>query len=166
MRWAVSGLLLGALLLGAVRSGRGRESGTQSPEPLKAITLTNDRPAGDFPVDPHTAASAPALLRIRVTKVFNPGKIPFQVFLYLSTSEAAGSKAEKIPVGNVGFYPVDQPGAFQLRASTAFAKLKAANPKAKDVRLLLEMERLHPDQPWTPVEITVAPPVWKSGVDP
>jgi hypothetical protein len=62
-------------------------------------------------------------------------------------------------VGNASLYPADRPGGFRLRASAAFAKLKAA--KATDLRLVVELKRIHPAQPWTQVEVTVAPPQWR-----
>jgi hypothetical protein len=82
------------------------------------------------------------------------------LFVYLSYQATSGF--QKILVGNVGFYPPDRPAGFLLRSSRAFAELKRSTTKPSDVRLSLEIKRLHESKPWTQVEITVAPPEWKS----
>jgi len=165
----VQGLLIWALLFGGARSGRqSLDGGAQRPGQPTRVTLTNDRPTGYFPLDPETLASVPPVLAVTITKVVNPGETPFQVFVYLSCQPATGEKGrtepQKILIGNFGLYPADRPASFLLRASPAFRKLKATSPKPTDVRLVLEMKRIHETKPWTSIEVTVAPPEWQSEV--
>jgi hypothetical protein len=166
---AVYGLLVWALLLGGARSaGRSPGGGAERPGKPTPVTLTNDRPTGYFPLDPETLASAPPVLALRITRVVNPGETPFQIFVYLSCQQGAGEKGrtepEKILMGNFGLYPADSSAGFRLRASNAFRKLKAASSNPTDVRLLLEMKRIHETRPWTPVAVVVAPPAWQTDV--
>jgi hypothetical protein len=159
----VSGLLAGALLFG----GSARTEGQRvdpivsqvRPEPVE---LTNSQTKGSFAVSPDTLVSAPPVLALSFTRVVNPANTPFVVFVYLSyrPAETEGTASRRILLGNGSLYPADRPGGFRLRASAAFAKLKAA--KATDVRLMLEMKRLRPAEPWSQVEVTVAPPQWLS----
>jgi hypothetical protein len=160
---AVHGLLTCALLFGGAASGgRSLGGGPQRPSQPAPLTLTNERPTGYFHLDPETLASAPPILTVRITRVVNPGETPFQVFVYLSYQSGAGrTEPEKILIGNFGLYPPDRPAGFLLRASTAFRKLKTTGSRPTNIRLLLEMKRIHPKSPWTPVAIAVAPPEWR-----
>lgn len=161
---AVCGLLFWALLLGGARAmgqGLGGDQHQRQAAPTR-VTLTNERPAGYFPLDPETLASAPPILGVTITRVVNPGKTPFQVFVYLSYQSGAGrTEPEKIRIGNFGLYPPDRPAGFLLRSSQAFRKLKSLSSSPTDVRLLLEMKRIHGTRPWTSVEVTVAAPEWR-----
>ncbi len=169
MTRAIHGVLIGVLLLGSVRAGgRGGDDDQNPRRGVPApVTLTNDRPAGNFPLDAQTLASAPPFLALRITKVVNPGRTPLQIFVYLSYPPGAGrTEPERILIGNFGLFPADRPGRFLLRASTAFHKLKTMSSKPSAVRLLLEMKRLHPKEPWTPIEVVVAPPEWGDKTSP
>ncbi len=158
MRPAVSVIVMAALLIGSGSCAAQGGTSRVTPEQPTAITLSNVHPAGEFSLDPQTVAAAPPVLALKVTKVANPADTAFQLFVYLFYQSASG--AQKILVGNVGFYPPDRPAGFLLRSSRAFEELK--NSKAAgEVRLQLEIKRLHEAKPWTPVEITVAPPEWK-----
>jgi len=158
----VGGLLAGALLLGSARTEGQRVDPSASQGRPQAVKLTNNQTEGSFAVSPDTLASAPPVLALSFTRVVNPANTPFEVFVYLSYRpvETAGTAPRRILLGNGSLYPADRPGGFRLRASAAFAKLKAA--KATDVRLVLEMKRLRPAEPWSKVEVTVAPPQWLS----
>ena len=159
-------LLIWALFLGVLYA-HGQSPGGQSKprgEPAH-ITLTNDQPTGSFPLNPETLASAPSVLTITLTEVVNPDKLPFQIFVYLSYHSQSGEEVstveKKILIGNFGLYPPDHPASFHVRSSTAFRALKSSGSKPSEVRLLLEMRRIHETSPWTPVEATVAPPEWQ-----
>jgi len=164
MKLGIPGLLIGILLLGfAPLVAQNSGSGTGKSEPAAQITLTTDHSAAYFPVAPETVLNRPSTLAVKVTRIVNPDRNAFQIFVCLIYRSAAGDAApHKILIGNFGLYPVDQPGAFQLRSSGAFARLKAASRQPIDVRLLLEMRRLHETQPWTPIEVTLAQPEWKT----
>jgi len=159
----VGGLLAGALLLaGSARTEGQRVDPSASQVRPEPVELTNSQTKGSFALSPNTLASAPPVLGLSFTRVVNPANTPFVVCVYFSyrPGETAGTARRRILLGNGSLYPADRPGGFRLRASAAFAKLKAA--KATDVRLALEMERLHPAEPWSQVEVTVAPPQWRS----
>ncbi|MGC2530355.1 MAG: hypothetical protein WA639_21620 [Candidatus Acidiferrum sp.] len=156
----VRGLLIGALFFG----GSGRTEGafpSASQVRAEAVELTNNRTTGSFAVPADTLASAPPVVALVFPRVINPANTPFVICVYLSYRPGEG-KVEaplRILLGNGTLYPADRPGGFRLRTSAAFRKLKAA--KARDVRLLLEMKRLRPTEPWSQVEITVRPPEWR-----
>jgi hypothetical protein len=160
---AIECLLLAGVLLSGGKSTEGQSvhpnAGQAQPEPLE---LTNSRTTGSFAVSPETLRSAPPVLALRFPRVVNPANTSFAIFVYLSYRPGEGKDAPsvKILLGNGSLYPADRPGGFLLRSSAAFAKLKAA--KATDVRLVLEMKRLHPAEPWSRVEVTVLPPRWQS----
>ncbi|HEV2176784.1 MAG TPA: hypothetical protein VGW33_06245 [Terriglobia bacterium] len=167
---AVHGLLIWALLFGGLRAGgQSPAGGAQRPGTETRVTLSNDHPEGSFLIPPEILAAPPAVLALTMTQVINPAKTAFQIFVYLSYHPGSGEKRRaapaKILIGNVSLYPPDRPAGFLLRASTAFRKLKAATSKSSDVRLVLEMKRIHPAKPWTPVEVTVAPPEWRTGAE-
>jgi hypothetical protein len=166
MKPVVSGFLIEALLFGGLlATGRSQDQQHLTPTP---VVLTNDRPTGSFPIGQETLASAPPILALTITKVVDPGQEAMGFFVYLSFRSSASSSgannqpaSQKILIGNFSLYPADRPGGFLLRASTAFNKLKAASSKPTDVRLVLEMKRLHETKPWPSVAVTVAPPEWR-----
>jgi hypothetical protein len=151
------------LLVGLVAAG-GQAIPAGNYEEPASITLTSGRTTGSFPLDSETLASAPPILSLTLTKIVNPEKLPFQILACLSYRSEGSAKShdgrQKILIGNFGLYPPDHPGTFSLSTSNAFAELKSKAPKPSEVRLLLEMKRIHESAPWTPVEVTVAPPEW------
>jgi hypothetical protein len=163
----LSGLLLTALFAVSARqavcSGRGQDQKDQREGQGANATLTSDHPAESFAIPPETLRSAPPVVVIQVTKVVNPGRTPFQIFVYLSYRSAPGQQqAQKIPIGNVGLFPADHPAGFLLRASSAFERLKATASSATDVCVLVELKPLRKSDKLTSVEVTVAPPQWKA----
>jgi hypothetical protein len=171
LRPLLFGLLLTALFAAsprrAVCSGRGQDQGLhqndQKERQSANATFTSDHPAASFAIPPETLKSAPPIVVIQVTKVANPGKTPFQIFVYLSYRSAPEQKQmEKILIGNVGLFPADRPAGFLLRASSAFELLKATAPGAIDVCVLVELKPLYESDKLTSVEVTVAPPKWKA----
>jgi hypothetical protein len=149
-----------------------RSAKVQSPEvrqpaqeEMASITLTKERPVNTFPISPQTLAAAPKILEVTVSKVVNPEKSQVAIFVYLSrTGEKKGIEDEKIPLGNFSLYPPDRPGKFLLQTSGAFDNLSAtvADPKAPEVRLALEMKSLDATKSSAAVEVTLAPPQWRS----
>jgi hypothetical protein len=166
MKAAVQGMLIGALLfVGAPAGKQGSDTGQEETQ-ATGVILTNTRPEVSLPVPAATVASSPPVLALHFTQVTNPAGTPFQILVSLSYHPADKSTARpvRILLGNVALYPPDRPGGIVVRASSAFRKLNAA--KAKDVRLVLEMKRLHPRTPWSSVEVTVAPPEWRTETPP
>lgn len=162
MAAAVYRLLIVALLLGGV--GMESQQSDTRPGQVRAepIALTSSSPEASFIVRADTLASSPTVLALNFTRVVNPARTSLQIFVYLSyrTGEKPSAAPVRILLGNTSLYPADRPGGFRLRVSDAFGKLKAAN--ATDARLVIEMERIHPAEPWSQVEVTVAPPQWRS----
>jgi hypothetical protein len=157
----VHGLLAGTLLLACVCAGGQQPEARRDQGQAGSIELTNSHPEASFVVSPEVVASSPAVLELRFTRVVNPARTEFQIFVYLSyrPGDEADAAPIRILLGNGNLYPADRPGAFRLRASTAFGKLKAA--KASGVRLVLEMKRMHRAEPWSQVEVTVTRPQWR-----
>ena len=155
-------LLIGVMLLGGLRAGEQSPDAGQEGTQANGVILTNTRPEASFPVPAATLASSPPVLALHFTQVTNPSGTPFQIFVSLSYQPAqqGATGPVRILLGNGALYPPNLPGGFVMRASSAFRKLKAA--KATDVRLVLEMKRLHPQTPWSPTEVTVAPPEWRN----
>jgi len=130
----------------------------------ETVTLTNDRPAASFVVQPDVLKNAPAALEVSVTKVVNPAAKAITVLVHLSPANEKGelSKA-RIGVGNFSLYPVDRPGKFMLDAADALRTAAETRmpPDAKEWRVVFELER-QAEQASTPVEVTIAAPNWKS----
>ncbi|HXJ91988.1 MAG TPA: hypothetical protein VMT20_03805 [Terriglobia bacterium] len=162
MTAAIHGLLIGVLFFGGTRTGEQSSDAGQEGMQANGVKLTNTRPEASFPVPAATLASSPPVLALHFTQVTNPSETPFQIFVFLSYRPAEEGVAGPVRVllGNGALYPPDRPGGLIMRASSAFRQLKAA--KGMDVKLVLEMKRLHPQTPWSPVEVTVAPPEWRS----
>jgi hypothetical protein len=139
-----------------------RTANHADPAPL---VLTNERLTGSFPISSATLDAAPPILKLAITQVDNPKNLPFQIFAYFSCDAPAAAKSppgqQKFLVGNFGLYPSDSPAAFVLPTSAAFNKLKACS-STSNVRLLLEIRRIHERSVWTPLQITIAPPEWRS----
>ena len=155
-------LLAGALFFcGSGRTEGQRALPSASQIRAEGVELTNDQTTGSFAVSADTIASAPPVVALGFSRVINPANTAFVISVYLSyrPGEAKGEAALRILLGNGSLYPADRPGGFRLRTSAAFRKLNAA--KARDVRLVLEMKRLRPAEPWSQVEITVQPPEWR-----
>jgi hypothetical protein len=162
MTAVVRALLIGALLFGGELAGGRSPSSGQGETPANSVVLTNTRPQASFPLSAATLATAPRVLALHFTRVTNPAGTPFEIFVYLSyepPQQGSASAPARIPLGDMSLYPPDRPGGFVVRASNAFRKLNAT--KATRVRLVLEMQRLHPGSPWSQIELTVAPPEWR-----
>lgn len=166
---AVSGVLMGTLLLCGIRAGGQSRDSRDERLAGAAVTLTNDHPSGSIPLDLETVAQAPRILALTVKKVVNPEKVSLGISVYLTyvppspPSGASDRPRKKSLIGNVSLYPPDHPAGFLLRASGAFRELRAAGAisKSSDVRLLLEMKRIHEKEPWSQVQLVFATPEWR-----
>ena len=139
-----------------------RPAPTQSA--IEHVVLTAEHPEGSFAVAPEVLASPPALLALTMIRVVNPANTPveFQIYLACRPGSKPGAAPVKIPLGTVALYPPDRAAAFRLRASTAFRRLRTAMSEPADVRLVVEMKRIHEEIPWSPIKVTLAPPKWES----
>jgi hypothetical protein len=134
---------------------------TESDTAGAPIVLSNEKPAGSFPVSAATVTSAPAAVDISVTRVSNPDETALGFYVYLEASAVDNQAAPRVLVGNFSLYPADRPAGFMLPVAGALDNLKGQSRSMKGVRLILEMRRLHGDAPWKEVEVTIAPPHWR-----
>lgn len=169
MKPAFYALVCALLICGSLAGRQGQTGGDKVEKAQSSVTLTSSHPSGSFPVAERTVAAAPAVLVVRVTKVVNPGMASFGIFIYLSgppATEAAQegrlSKPQKFQIGQFSLFPADRPAGFTLRASPAFARLKEAHSKPGGVRLLIELKPLRKTQSIGQVEVTIAPPEWRT----
>lgn len=153
-----------AILVSALVPARGVGAVAANEEVLRPVVLTNQQPAGSFPVAREIIASKPPIVFVSITRVVNPGITPFEIWVHLSFENRKRSSGEKrVLVGNFSLYPPDKTGGFQLNAADAFRTLEEAGKEQGEVRLEVEMRRIHDWKRGTPIEVTVSPPVWRKG---
>lgn len=128
------------------------------------LTLTDKQPLGRMQIPTSVRAAPTPYLEIPVSRISDPQETGISIYVYLEWTRVGGGAPEKIPLGNFAPYPANQPGTFMLSVSPGFEKLKqtGASLEQDHVVLLLELKRLHPNQSWTPVQVTIAPVRWKS----
>jgi len=133
----------------------------QSPSPAP-VTLTDKHSVASFPLPPEVLAQAPPILALTLPEVDNPSRQGVNLFVYLSSG--TGNRTQKVLIGNVSLYPSDHPAGFLLSSAAAFHDLQAqgANPKSAKAELRIEMEPVHPGEPWKPLSLVIAPPEWRS----
>ena len=153
-----------AILVSALVPARGVGAVAANEEVLRPVVLTNQQPAGSFPVAREILASKPAIVFVSITRVVNPDITPFEIWVHLSFENRKSASGEKrILVGNFSLYPPDKTGGFQLNAADAFRTLEEAGKEQGEVRLEVEMRSLHDMKRGTPIEVTISPPVWRKG---
>jgi hypothetical protein len=128
------------------------------------LTLTDKQPLGRIQIPPSVRAAPQPYLEVPVSRISNPQEAGISIYVYLEWTRAGSSASEKIPLGNFAPFPANQPGVFMLSTSPAFEKLKQMGASLEQDRLvlLLELKRLNTNQPWAPLQITVAPVRWQS----
>ena len=127
------------------------------------VTLSHQHTVAHFDVGPQILASQPPILFLSITKVVNPQRTPFEIVVSLSHTPTGTARGANILVGNVSLYPPDRPAAFQLDASKAFRQLESTGvASASKIELRVELRRIHQTEPWTPVQLTVAEPEWRT----
>jgi hypothetical protein len=154
------------LLLVAVAAPQTPTAENSAEPTLNFVILSDQHPLEHFPVAPEIVASKPAALFVSITKVVNPKQTPIEIFTYLAQVQKPGAKGEgahglKILVGKFVLYPPDRPARFQLNSADAFRKLEGSRAATGEIQLLVEMRRVRESDPWTPVELTLAPPEWR-----
>jgi hypothetical protein len=146
-----------------VQGPQTREQKTGNEPAVPTVTLTPEHPSNSFPVDANVLASEPDVLEVAVTKVVNASRTAVTVFVYLANITKGGSEPEKTMIGNFSLYPADQPGTFLLNPAPAVRRLAAEKRAGEtDVRLVFELKRVDETAAWTPVEVTIAQPKWRS----
>jgi hypothetical protein len=126
------------------------------------VTLTDKHPVASFPLPTEILTQAPPILALTLPEVENPSRQGVNLFVY--PSSGTGNRAQKILIGSVSLYPSDHPAGFLLSSAPAFRNLQAggANPKSAKAELRIEMEPVHPGEPWKPLSLVIAPPEWRS----
>jgi hypothetical protein len=144
IRTAVLPVLLG--LLG------GAQGEPQEPVEACQVTLTASKPKAACTVPRDLVARPPRVVQIPVTKIENPSRQSFSIYLYVS---AASGEPELI--GNVTVFPPDRTGVYVIRSQAPFERLGASRPPA---RLAIEMRRTLESQPWRNVSVSIGPLRW------
>jgi hypothetical protein len=164
-------LMVWALCFSVANCGSAKVQSPQSPELKKgesaassSVTLTHEHPVNSMPVEAEVLSGGSEILEVEITKVVNPASTSVAIFVYLSRATKTKSEAEKNLVGNFSLYPPDRPGKFLLNAGPALHKVAPGDTSsmANDVRLVFEMKRLDETVAWTPVELIIAQPKWRS----
>lgn len=128
----------------------------------KTITLSKEHPVGSFALQADVIEKAPPVLEVSLLKVSNPAAKPVNVFVYiLPANEELDAATDRITVGNFSLYPADRPGKFMLDAASAFRKLSDKKTTAKEWRLLFVLQK-EAQEGSAQIEVTIAPPSWKS----
>ncbi len=158
-------LVASCLLVPQVVGGSHREKAVDA---TSELTLTETQPVGRIQLPGNVWAAAVPFLEIPIARISNSEEMGFSILVYLEwTRPTAGpDSAQKIRIGNFTVYPPDRPGSFLLRASECFDKLRqmGANVKTDHLVLLLEMKRVHPNRPWSPIRVTVASVRWRAAL--
>jgi hypothetical protein len=152
-----------ALLCAALAAGTA--VGAAVPKHAASITLTDRRPAAFFRVSRETVSDAPPVLHVLVPRVVNPAGTALLVEVYFTVEPAGGAAAlppRRISVGHFAFFPANRGSGYVMNTSTAFRELKSMSAANEEIRLWFELRRLHPEKPWTKVEVSIAPPEWKT----
>ena len=169
-RLLLTALMMWALCFSGANCGSARLQSPQSREPKRSdpsipnLTLTQENAIGSFPVPPHVLTDSPEVLEVVITKVANPARTPVSIFVFLSDSKKGEAENKSNSLGSFSLYPPDQPGKFLLDAKGGLRKMSrsGATHEAREPRLIFEMKRINESRPWTPVEITIAPPTWRA----
>jgi hypothetical protein len=154
-----------AQILGILAALQNSVPSNEAPKRPASLTLSNYHPSGCFPVAREKLASMPAALFISIVKVINQERTPFEVLVFLVPSgKKMHSPEQKILVGNFSLYPPDHPAGFLLSTSKALRELKSSSqfPNDGSLQLLVEIRRTDETKEWTPVELTVTAPEWRS----
>lgn len=136
-----------------------KSEATPTPTP-ETVTLTNENSTGSFPLPPNILKDSPFVLEVSVTKVVNPTKKSVSVFVYLA-SPYEKDESLRVEVGNFSLYPVDRPAKFTVAVGTTLQKLSPPRTTLKGWRVLFELDK-QTKQEASPLELTIASPVWKS----
>ncbi len=135
------------------------------------ITLTDAHPTACIPVDRANLAGPSPHLAITLARITNPNHAAFSVVVSLepqahaeSKSPGAGNAAAlplpPIILGDLGVYPSDQPGRYQLDISSSLHRLRDSGQDLTRLCLRLTLKRLHLNQPATGLKVVLSPPEW------
>jgi hypothetical protein len=135
------------------------------------IILTAARPIARIPVDPANLAEPSPHLAITLARITNPNHAAFSIAVSLGSQAPADDKprgASKtfplppppIVLGELGVYPSDQPGRYQLDVSSALHRLRDSGQDLTHLCLRLTLKRLHLNQPATGLEVVISAPEW------
>lgn len=130
------------------------------------VTLSETQPVARIQLPANIRAAPAPIVEVPIVSISNAQGMSFSIFAYLEWARSASgsSTRERVLLGNFTVYPPDQAGSYMLRASTAFEKLKAmgADTGRDQVVVLVEMKRTNPKQPWSSVQVVIAPLRWRS----
>jgi len=137
------------------------------------ITLSLARPTARLPLDPVNLAGSSPHLAITLARITNPNHAAFSVVVSLEPKVRIDGKgsglsnaAAGLPIvlGDLGVYPSDQPGRYQLNIpSSVLQRLRVSGQGTTHLRLRLTLKRLHADQPAPDLEVVLSQPEWTHG---
>jgi hypothetical protein len=148
-----------------------KSSESEKARPGTEITLTDVRPTACLPVAPANLAGSSTYLAITLARINNSNQVAFSVMVYLEPQTSArdkspgGTKAASPPfppilLGNLGVYPSDQPGRYQLDISSSLHRLRDSGQDLTHLCLRLTLKRLHLNQPATGLKVVLSLPEW------
>ena len=161
-------MLLSLILAGCLCFPQATEACGSRPVVLatEALVLSEAQPARRVQLPANARSGSLPFLEVPILEISNPEKMGFSIQVYLERTRSTASEGdtERVLLGTFTPYPPDQAGSFLLRASKGFDKLKEtrANTAEDRVNLLLEVKRLHPNKPWTPLVVKIAPIRWRA----
>lgn len=130
---------------------------------LSSIVVTDQRPQASFVISSSVLKSAPSSLYLRVTKVHNPTTAGIALFVFVESVDAnQNTIGTRTPLGNVALFPADSPSGFILPVGHALAAVGQGANSSGELRLVIEIRPLHRDLPFKDIELTIAPPEWRS----
>lgn len=148
-----------------------KSSALPKADPGAEITLTDARPTARIPVDPANLVGPSPHLAITLARITNPNHAAFSVLVSLERQAPADGKSPRasnaaplppppILLGDLGVYPSDQPGRYQLDISSSVHRLRDSGQDLTHLRLRLTLKRLHLSQPATGLKVVLSLPEW------
>jgi hypothetical protein len=148
-----------------------QSSAPQNPNANSEIILTETHPTSRTPANPSILKGSSPHVAITLARIANPKNVAFSVEVALEPQESSQrtspkpNSAARVPpaseiVGQLGVYPSDQPGRYQLDISLSLKRLHEAGQDLAHISLRLTLKLMHPGQAAPGLEVVVSPPEW------
>jgi hypothetical protein len=124
--------------------------------PQPSVRLTNEQPTGSVAIGAETVRAQPRVASLTIVDVVNAEQTPVSVVAWIEWPSRGRRGDVRSPLGTLGLFPPDRGGRFALDASSAFAALaRDTAADRENVRLGLELRRVHGERAWTSIAMTV-----------